>query len=297
MAKTKALIGLMVVLAIMPVAMAENATPISASNESPEINGDLDTITIPAGAVVRFLQLERQLGIKIERAEYIISQLDNASTADLETIVGELTLIKEEVSQYTDESAFEGMTVPEIGVLFIDLKNDSMTLIREFKNILHDIVGEQERERLREEVQVMNGSPEGLTAQIRNKLHEYNAERVRRMLQDMSIDNETIIQQVLNGTLNKGQIMNRIRTAYAGLESDKVLRARLKLVEESNKASILRRAAVEQARKNIEERKQARLTERIEKAEAKTNNVWGRVKEKLNQKVNENRGNGRGQSE
>jgi hypothetical protein len=265
MTKTKMLMVAIIMIACVPAALAvDNVTPMTIDNETPEsieeVNGDLNSMSIPRGAVVRFMQLERQLDIKIQRAELLVSELVSDNTSPLLAIISELGLIKDEVSEYTTEESLSGMSVPEISVVFIDLKSDSQELIKEFKTLMHELRSDEEIDELKEDIETINEAKDArLKQRINSKIKDYNAERVRAMLTEMGVENETMIDEVMTGKINKGLIMKRLRNAYSALGENRKVNAALKIVQKATQEKIKKRVSVEQATNNTEDRKIQRL--------------------------------------
>lgn len=265
-----------------------NNTITETSNvTTSELDEDLEIMTSHSGTIIRFLQLERQLDVKIERGNLIINRLEelgNYSVSDLQTIIDQLVIIKEEVSVYTSNN-FTDLTQASID--YVDLKNESVNLISEFRTLIRSMVDESLLGELNNLVSSVNETSfQGLGLRIQEMKREYNSNQVRNTLQNMGYTDEELVGQVLNGTLNQGQIMQRLRSVYENLTSDARREAAVNIRQSLSQGNIAVQSINDAVMNNSEQRQLNRLQERADKLADRLNNSLNNV-ERLQERIQE----------
>lgn len=259
-------------ITVAPVSDETNDTSIEeAINEN-----ELKPMVSPEGVVYRFLQLERQIEIKILRGGIVIERIqflnDSVSVEELQAILEELELVKEEVNEYTNESSVTNIS--EAIIAFVDLKRESLDLVKEFRNKVHEILDQNEIQTLRTRIrsEVTENSVPGVTQRIKAKLNAFNAQRVRNALQNIGV-NESLIEQVRNGNITKSQVTAWIKNKYKNLNPSVKNQVKVEIRQRLTQNNISVNNAVSIAKVNATVRKVERLQNRIEKLENQTSNL------------------------
>ena len=109
-----------------------------------ETEVEIEEMDVPIGAELRILQLQRQLLIHILRANLVIDSLKELGkdTAELESIVAELEVLKEDAKIIPDN---RGEAIQK----FIDTKKEARDLIKQFRELVREMTTESERESIR----------------------------------------------------------------------------------------------------------------------------------------------------
>jgi len=256
------------------------------------LENELLIMDVPEGIALRFLQLEEQLEIKINHSNQIIEMIgeinSSIDTSDLQLIVDELVLIKDEVSNYTTIEAVNELE--DALTTFVDLKTDSLELITEFRTIVNELLSDAEIELLHESLN-LNYSNLGLETQIRNMIRMYNSERLQKMYQGINMQNDSVIGQVMNGTMNKEQIMIHLKSAYE--DSNMTMQQfAVKLKQHVTEGKVNASAKIQQAVMNYTNRQIERIRVRIQNSNLTIGNASGLVQglnnkiDSINEKVN-----------
>ncbi len=242
---------------------------------------DIKTMHLPTGAVLRFVQLEKQLSLKIlhgERVIETITGLDNASEiTQLEDILDELRLIKQEVFIYTDPVNIANLT--ETAIKFVDLKNESITLINEFRTIAHELLGDYNLTELRAQIgRLDNNETKALQNRVKTLVKEYNAAIVRNTLKVMNVNAEEIANAIIEGNLTKAEIKEQVMNSYKNIRQTVKANTLLTIREQIAKKGANDTALLEQTRNNMTKRVIAQARERI-------NNVRDSIKERIQNRI------------
>ncbi|MBN1923209.1 MAG: hypothetical protein JW791_00430 [Nanoarchaeota archaeon] len=249
---------------------------------------DVKVLDIPEGVSLRFLQLERQLTLTIERGDRVVAELQSLGVSDVSEfnlLLDQLEIIRDEAASYTNPA-----NIPDVSnaaVLFVDLKKESISLIAEFRNLVHTL-HENKIQRLKNAADSVNETG-NYTVRIRNMIRSYNANKVKNALQNMGVDNETLVNEIGNGTLIKNQIKNRIKNTFESLNDSEGLKALVRIQQRITQNEVLISSINQTVRVNSAIRQNERLQERIEKIEEKVSSLRSSINS-LRDKVNQGRG-------
>jgi len=255
------------ILSIMMVLLlAASMVPLALADEA-EDNVEIDVETQrevqimgnKTGAQIRLLQLEKVITINIVQGEYLISLLknDTANTSELEAILAELKLVKDEV-QSADPNASDAVET------FIDLKSDAFGLITDFRTRLHTLVDNETAESFKDQIKEMsNETVENLGQKIHEMVREYNANQLQIIYGFLGKLNDSLIKGYKNGNYSMEQVKQNVSEMVKNMTGQKIYEAILEIKE----YNIHRVAQVQQyvadAIEGFQERKQRRLEERL----------------------------------
>jgi len=187
---------------------------------------DIEILSSNPGIVLRFSQLLRQINIRVEQANVIISQVNDSATAErLSLIVLSLESVGNEVNYYTDET--KEYDLNQAAVDFVSLKKQSLDLVSEFKEISHNYFKESDIENLRNRIKSVNAS-DTLTHKISRMINAYNALKVKKMFSNL--DNETV-SGIMNGSIIKDEIKNIVRNKLENMNESEKIKAVLEIKE------------------------------------------------------------------
>lgn len=287
----KVLTLLLMILAIgMPLSLAEETTTEDVVDAT--TIEEVKVMHNGQGAEVRLLQLEKRITRNILVGQEVIAAVEETGndTSELEAIVSEMELLKKEVQEADP-------TAEDAAKIYVDLKADAIDLSQQFREKATALIGEQERTRLREKAKDMdNEDIKGLEEKIRNKIRAYNAEQVKSMFGILGITDEALIAKVENGEATKAEIKEALRTSLQGMDKDSKKAAMIEMKEQGIKRNVFQMNAVEQAKLNHIDRKQERLTNRLNKLGDAEDKVQERMQERMQERIDGlgGRGNGGG---
>lgn len=252
-----------------------------------EYEDDLRIMTNSRGVVVRFLQLERQINLKILRGERVVEYLlgldAETSVSEFNEILDQLQVLGEEASEYTNPEAI--IDVSSIATTYVDLKRESIELVQEFRTALHSLLSEEQQDELELIIESLNEtSIEPFGQRVRNMIREYNYNRVRNALQNMNASDEGLVDEVSNGNLSKGQIIQRLRNRFNSTQE--AVRA-IRLRQELTQDEVLSSAINEIASTNVSARRTQVLERVAQRLENRTNlrSNASQVVERINTRI------------
>ncbi len=229
--------GLLCLLLIIPISMvySENISPYGENNfgeETIEAVSDLDEplnsnqiedeiiLLTPNGAQIRLLQLEKRINAQILAANYILDEIytknvSNESILRLEEIVIEFENI---VVLINNINLSQNSSI--LAQEYIFLKNMTIELTKEFREISSSFFNQSElnkyRIEVREKIQERVMIREERIEQIKTK---YNKKFIEEKLLNLGFQNETI-QNILNRSFNRVQISNFINENFKNLSAE-----------------------------------------------------------------------------
>jgi len=246
---------LLLAASMVPLALAEEAEDNVEIDE--ETQEEVEIMVNKVGAQIRLLQLEKVITINIVQGEYVISLLNDTNTSMLEAFLAELRLVKEEV-QSADPNASDAIQT------FIDLKNDSVSLITDFRTKLHTLVDNETAEDFKNQIQEMsNENIENLGQRIQEMVREYNANRLEIIQGFITNLNESLIEGYKNGNNSMDEVKQNISEIAKNMTREKIYEFVLQIKEYNinRAAQVLQHVA--DALEGFQERKQERLEERL----------------------------------
>jgi hypothetical protein len=264
-------------LAVMPFAMAiedsADAAPaadlITASSDAVIENTELSEEELAPmynayGLEMRFLQLEEAILKSVQGqkkiVEYINENYPDEDTADLESIIMKLG----EVLGKTQSIDFTVDAEDYISI-YHNLKVEAKELVKLFREISHDIIGESESLQLRERVRnIETNETINLSNQIRERKVKYNSEQVMAVFNRVGINNSRLIGAVKAGEANYGEIRSEVAKMLNSLDNEAKKQAILKIREAKTKLEVQKDAIMHRLRNSnittLKERVRAELS-------------------------------------
>ncbi|MDD5417323.1 MAG: hypothetical protein PHW96_00355 [Candidatus Nanoarchaeia archaeon] len=241
------------------------------------------------GAEVRLLQLELAIEKAIVHANDIIANIlerdESADVSELEAIVAEMQVLKEEVTSLE----ISGMTADESAKQFVELKQDAVELTQSFKTKVHEMLPNQSvRAQIKESVEnkIRNELAE-TQLRVQENVREYNALRVESLFRETNGDAVQIAQQVMNGELNAVQIREQIKERIETFEQAVKNQVLVKAKEDITRAVVSRNTVVNEVMENYANQKIERLQTRAENVAGilSDSDVVGKVVENINDRI------------
>lgn len=246
---------LLLVTPIVSLALADEAD----ETEDEETQEEISIMNYKFGAEVRLLQLEKVLTRNIMIGEKIIDILQKLGmeTEELNLILTEMNLLKGEIqlANPNSEDAVEQ---------FVDMKNESINLTKEFRVTLHNLVDGETLETLREQMKdFYKEEMQSLREQIRNMIRNFNRNRLHSIYEVIGLVDEDLLEQYKDGEVTISEVKEQLREYFDSLtkEEKRELFAELKM--NNIRRLIHAKAAFEDASEFAQERKEARWNNRL----------------------------------
>jgi hypothetical protein len=284
------------ILAVLMMAFLLIAIPIVLADE--ETNEEVSVMDTEDGAAVRLLQLQRSIERNIVQGESVMTDIieDNPDTdvVRLEEIIAELEVLSSEIDEKV--SYIGELNETEAAESFVIVKEEAMSLIREFKNLARSKVRSEAQEQIRNRIRDETSSDvEKLHKEIQERIGEHNALQVQKFLEKVGLTDETLVNQVRLGEMNTGQAISSIAQAYKGLGQEKRIEALAKFKEERAKSQV-HKESVRKNTMNIAPEMQKRAESRKQEAQGMIEQIRERVNANLKDKGIERLATGRGSS-
>ena len=245
---------LLLVTPMMSLALADEAD----ETEDEETQEEISIMNYKFGAEVRLLQLEKVLTRNIMIGEKIkeIQGLE-IEISELEPILTEMNFLKDEIQSANpnSEDAVEQ---------FVDMKNESINLTKEFRVTLHNLLDEETLETLREQMKdFYKEEMQSLREQIRNMIRNFNRNRLHSIYEVIGLVDENLLEQYKDGEVTIGEVKEQLREYFDSLtkEERRELFAELKM--NNIRRLIHAKAAFMDANEFAQERKEARWNNRL----------------------------------
>lgn len=228
-----------------------------------ETQEEVEIIKDHIGASVRLLQLEKSILRNIIKGEEAVSFLKESgyNTTELEAILAELELLKEEVLS-ADPNSTDAVQI------FIDLKSDAIELTKEFRESVNELLDEATAEQLRLRIREMvSEQVQNLTKRIQNQIRSFNRNQLHRIYGVIGEFDKSTINEYQNGNITKEQVKNQISKMVNNFTKAKKYKIFSELKEEKIRLRVQAKAYVENVTANFQERKEMRLRDRIQNAQ------------------------------
>lgn len=232
------------------------------------------------GAMVRMLQLERAIYRMTLQAQAIIDVLRDKGedVTELEGMLEEMNFLLEE-SKAVDTTQPNEETVKE----FVAIKEDAITLRKDFKDAAKLLLDAEDKQALRLRFATIDREKlKEYHNQIRNGVREYNAERLKTLMEKSGLQADDLGEKVRNGELDAEQALQRLKNAYKGMDGAERERVKNKLREEIQKEDQKEQELLRKAQERLQQEMNARLKERAEKLEARGVVLRSALKDKVN---------------
>jgi hypothetical protein len=205
---------------IMVLLMASSVVPFVMADEAEdpqeETIEEISIMNYNFGAEVRLLQLEKVLTRNIMIGERIIEilQLLEVDISNLELILTEMIMLKEEL-QVSDPYGEDAVEV------FVDLKNESINLTKEFRLTLYELLDDETIENLREQVkELYKKEMQGLHEQIRAMIRSFNRDRLHSVFEILGMIDEELLDQYESGNVTIVEVKDYIKEYLSGLSKE-----------------------------------------------------------------------------
>jgi len=246
---------LLLTASMVSLALADEAD----DTEDEEIIKEIGIMSYQYGSEVRLLQLEKTLTRNILIGEKIIEILQgmDVDTQELETILTEMGWLNEEI-QVTDPYSEDSVEQ------FVDLKNESINLTKEFRDILRGLLDEETLESLREQMKdFFKDELQSLHEQIRSMIKNFNRNQLNFILEVLGLVDEELLEDFTNGEVTLEEVIDHLREYINSLikEERQDIFSTLKIG--NIQRSIYAKATYEDAQEFAQQRKEARWNNRL----------------------------------
>jgi hypothetical protein len=178
-----------------------NESSEESSFES-ETQDEIEIMKDPLGARIRLLQLEKAILINILKGNMVIQVLKEleVNTTELEDILADLQDVLEEV-QEADPTAENSVQV------FVQLKNESRILTKQFRDTLRLLLDEDTINMIKERLRKMD-SDEILdfNMRIRQWVRQFNRNQLYRLFGLVGEEDTSLLDEYLNGDIDLEQV-------------------------------------------------------------------------------------------
>ena len=257
--KMKKILGITMVLLL-----ATSMVPLTLADEAEDTQQDeVKIMNDQLGAQIRLLQLEKAIAKNILKGEEVVSALKESEydTTELEAILAELELLKEEV-QSADPNSTNATQI------FVDLKSDAVELTKDFREALKELLDEKTIEELRERIREMVCEQvQNLSQQIQNRTRQFNRNQLHKIYGIIEETDSSLIDEYQNGNVTREQVKQQISKKINEMTKEKRYQVFSELKEGRIRERIQARVCVEDAAENFQERKEVRLTNRLRSAQ------------------------------
>jgi hypothetical protein len=202
--------------------LTENETggpqaPASGNGSDEETEHDIEVMNSTLGAQIRLLQLEKALLTNLLKGAMAVQVLKglNVTTTSLETILSELHTVLLEVQAVNTS---ENDTVER----FIELKNESRNLTKQFRETLQSLVTNETMQQIKDRLQdLYSDELHNCTLRIHWMVRQFNANQLYRLYGIIGDTNTSLINAYINGNLTLNQTKLQIHKIVNQLTREK----------------------------------------------------------------------------
>lgn len=254
---------------------------------SGETGNEIMAMQLGPGAKVRLLQLEKAIMKRILRAEKVIEYIEDypdADTSELAGILAELQVLKEEVLEAEPQGNNEE-TVKQ----FVDLKNDAISLTKQFRETASEILSAGDKTALLEKFKEIDRTElKELNQQIVQLIREYNAQRVERVFSKIEEKKPEFVKKIRNGKMKMVAVKGAMVKAVKALKPVKRANAFRKLRQVNARKRAFKKAKIAVAKTKFLKRRVQRLNQRVNRIGKKLKKIGKKLKvnaEKIKQRI------------
>ncbi|MFZ5955683.1 MAG: hypothetical protein ACOYT4_04615 [Nanoarchaeota archaeon] len=208
------------------IAQDENNSLISPSSDtststemvSTETQAETEIMNENYGVQIRVLQLQKAIKRMILHGEAITSVIKQKGndTAELDNIIAEMSVLLNE-----SKSINTGASNDEIVQNFVDIKEDAISLRKEFKEKAEVYLDSSDKEALVKELKEIDRTElQEYNDQIKEKIRAFNSERVGKLMDLTGIQIEGLEDKIKNGEINSVQALKQIRNEYKVMSNE-----------------------------------------------------------------------------
>ncbi|MCX8190159.1 MAG: hypothetical protein N3F05_02945 [Candidatus Diapherotrites archaeon] len=241
----------------------ETGQPIVDQNTQKEMVAMVNGI----GAKVRLLQLEKSILRAILRGGAVINYIEKnypeEDTNNLKEIIAEMRVLKDEVAekakgiQNTDENIVK---------TFVDLKNDAISLTKQFRDEARNILKDKNKSGLADEFKNIDWTEyKELHNEIVSLIREYNAKKIEEALDKIPEKAKELSQKLKKGEISAEEAAKELRETIRGLGSEQRKNIVFGLGQAASKARVLQQQWAIAAKRRFMERRIERLEGRLER--------------------------------
>jgi len=182
-----------------------------------ETEHELGIMNSTLGSEIRLLQLEKSILTNLLKGLMTVQVLKGleVNTSTLEAILADLRDVLVDV-QNADPAANDSVQI------FIELKNTSRSLTKEFRDTLQQLVTNETIALLREQLRNITSSDlQNCSLKLRLCIRHYNRNQLYRLYGIIGETNTTLINQYLNGTVNLSQVKFQLYKLINQMTKDK----------------------------------------------------------------------------
>lgn len=244
---------------------------------------EVEAIHSNVGANMRLLQLRYEIERRLVNMDRVVNYLDDngKDTSELKGVIEELKLLDEELKSYVVGNLDDAIDK------FISVKKDAISLIADFKVKAGVLLSEEDKTSLKSSLG--NSEDEELNQlkeQFQQQKREYNAERVRNLLQVMGVEDEALVQQVRNGEVTVAQARQKLKENYDNSDRAKREQFKTQLKEEIKTRVQSVRASVEDYGKNVVANTASRIQARADKLKESSTAYAKERADKIRSRIN-----------
>ena len=266
---------LLLTASTMSLALADEA-----DETQEEIIEEIGVMHYEFGAGVRLLQLEKVLTRNILIGEKIKEIVE---ISELDSILTEMGFLKDEI-QDADPNSEDAVEQ------FVDMKNESINLTKEFRITLHDLLDKETIETLREQMKdFFKEEMQSLREQIRDMIRNFNRNRLHSIYEIIGLVDEELLEQYEAGEVTIDEVKEQLREYFDSLtkEERRELFAELKM--NNIRRLIHAKAAFDDACEFAQERKEARWNNRLLKIDdIEDPHLRGQMNKRIRGRMGEN---------
>src|SRR3989344_7922648 len=254
-----------------------------------ETEHEVEEMDIPPGVQLRILQLQRQLLIHILRANVVIDSLKEMgkNTSELESIVAELEILKEESKIIPDNRE-------EAVQKFVDIKKEARDLIKEFREAVRELTTESERSEIKVKFSGIREDEEliSLNEQIREAIKELHKKRVENVLDSLNVEHEELLAKIQSGEIPVEELREKLREHYSTLPEETKIRVRDNLMKARIEMRTDRIRVITESVDGRRERLEVRFDERADKLERSGHPIASERLRRVSERVDSRRTSG-----
>lgn len=246
------LIMLMLMVSLVSLAFAVEADDDSQGNPNKgngnqphpfdnETERQIGIMNNSIGAQIRLLQLEKAILTNILKGTMTVQVLKglNVSTDALEAILSNLSDVLDAV-RAADPSANESVQI------FVQLKNESRNLTKQFRDTLRLLLDEETIAMIREQLRnVSSDELQNCTMRLRHWIRHFNGNQLYRLYGIIGETNNSLLEQYLNGNISLNQTKFQLHRMINQMTKEKRHMIFSEIKEENIKKKIHAHNAIE----------------------------------------------------
>ena len=191
--------------------------PLRRNYTDNDTEHEIEIMNVTLGAEIRLLQLEKAILTNLLEGAMTVQVLKgvNISTTPLETILTDLKAVLLEVRAVNVSANY---TIQA----FIELKNESRNLTKEFRETLRSLVTNETMQQIKGRIRdIYSQELQNCTLKIRMKIRQFNRNQLYRLYGIIGETNTSLINSYINGNLTLNQTKQQIHKIVNQLTKDK----------------------------------------------------------------------------